>query len=239
MANKIKIKRGLHANIGNLTLEAGELGVALDTQVLYVGDQNGDAQPAKALSTGIVDSANKLTTPRAIALSGDISGTANFDGSANISISSTLPNIATAGTKAKITFNAKGQVTSGADLIASDIPSLATSKITGLDTALGLKADLVAGKVPSSQLPSFVDDVEEYANFAALPVTGETGKIYITLDDNKTFRWSGSVYASLGSGVALGETSETAYRGDRGKTAYDYSQIGHLTSNSTIDGGTF
>ena len=80
------------------------------------------------------------------------------------------------------------------------------------------------GKVPSSQLPSYVDDVVEYASFAALPVTGETGKIYVTLDDNKTYRWSGSAYVEISASLALGETSSTAYRGDRGKTAYDHSQ---------------
>lgn len=95
-----------------------------------------------------------------------------------------------------------------------------------------------SGKVPSAQLPSFVDDVLEYANFAALPVTGESGKIYVTLDDNKTYRWSGSAYAEISSSLALGETSTTAYRGDRGKTAYDHSQVNtgnpHNTTASDI-----
>lgn len=54
-----------------------------------------------------------------------------------------------------------------------------------------------AGKVPSTQLPSYVDDVVEVANYAALPATGETGKIYITLDTNFVYRWSGSVYVKI------------------------------------------
>jgi hypothetical protein len=81
------------------------------------------------------------------------------------------------------------------------------------------------GFVPSAQLPSYVDDVLEYANYAALPAEGEAHKIYITLDDNKTYRWGGSVYVFMSDDVTLGETSATAYRGDRGKTAYDHSQI--------------
>lgn len=52
-------------------------------------------------------------------------------------------------------------------------------------------------KVPSAYLPSFVDDVLEYADYASLPVTGETGKIYITLDDNLQYRWTGSVYVQI------------------------------------------
>jgi hypothetical protein len=55
-------------------------------------------------------------------------------------------------------------------------------------------------KVDSSYLPSYVDDVIEVANFAALPVTGETGKIYITLDTNLIYRWSGSIYVQVASG---------------------------------------
>ncbi len=74
---------------------------------------------------------------------------------------------------------------------------------TELTTALSLKADLVAGKVPSAQLPSYVDDVIEVANFASLPVTGETGKIYVTIDTNRQYRWSGSVYVIFSSGITI------------------------------------
>jgi hypothetical protein len=74
---------------------------------------------------------------------------------------------------------------------------------TDLATKFGLKADLVDGKVPSSQLPSYVDDVIEVANYAALPITGETGKIYITLDNNKVFRWSGSTYIEIAANNAI------------------------------------
>ena len=74
---------------------------------------------------------------------------------------------------------------------------------TDLQNALDLKADLVDGKVPSSQLPSYVDDVIEVANYASLPVTGETGKIYITLDNNKVYRWSGSTYIEIAANSAV------------------------------------
>ena len=77
------------------------------------------------------------------------------------------------------------------------------------------------GKVPSSQLPSFVDDVVEAANFAALPATGEAGKIYVTLDDNKTYRWGGTAYVEISSSIALGETQGTAYEGSKGKALKD------------------
>lgn len=56
-------------------------------------------------------------------------------------------------------------------------------------------------------------------------VVPETGKIYVSLENNKTYRWSGTTMIEISESLALGETSETAYRGDRGKTAYDHSQI--------------
>lgn len=93
-----------------------------------------------------------------------------------------------------------------------------------LDTIFSAKADLVDGKIPSSQLPAFVDDVMEFNTQTDFPATGEAGKIYVAQDNNKTYRWSGSAYVEISASLALGETSATAYRGDRGKTAFDHSQ---------------
>ena len=77
------------------------------------------------------------------------------------------------------------------------------------------------GKVPSSQLPSYVDDVLEYEDLAHFPVTGETGKIYVAKDTNKQYRWSGSTYVEISESLALGETSSTAYAGNKGKANAD------------------
>ena len=81
------------------------------------------------------------------------------------------------------------------------------------------------GKVPAAQLPSYVDDVVEYDSQSDFPETGEDGKIYIAKDTNLTYRWSGTQYVEISPSLALGETESTAYRGDRGKAAYDHSQI--------------
>lgn len=78
-----------------------------------------------------------------------------------------------------------------------------------------------SGLVPSSQLPSYVDDVLEYDNLTAFPATGETGKIYVTKDTNLTYRWSGTQYVEISKSLALGETSSTAYAGDKGKENRD------------------
>jgi Chaperone of endosialidase/Lower baseplate protein N-terminal domain len=74
---------------------------------------------------------------------------------------------------------------------------------TDLQSALDLKANLVDGKVPASELPSYVDDIIEVANYAALPTTGETGKIYVTLNNNKIYRWSGSIYIEIAANNAV------------------------------------
>lgn len=107
--------------------------------------------------------------------------------------------------------------------------------------SLSTKADLVGGVIPANQLPSFVDDVLEYADLASFPLTGEESKIYIAIDTNKTYRWSSTQYVEIGGGgVALGETSATAYRGDRGKIAYDHSLSQgnpHNTTTSEITEG--
>lgn len=91
------------------------------------------------------------------------------------------------------------------------------------------------GRVPSTQLPSYVDDVAEYASLSNFPQTGEDGKIYIAEDTNLTYRWSGSQYVEISPSLALGETSSTAYRGDRGKTAYDHSQTTGNPHNTTAN----
>lgn len=85
---------------------------------------------------------------------------------------------------------------------AGDIASL-QAEVDALQASIGANNGLATldgtGKVPSSQLPSYVDDVIEVANFAALPVTGEAGKIYVTLNTNKTYRWTGSTYVEISS----------------------------------------
>lgn len=89
------------------------------------------------------------------------------------------------------------------------------------------------GRVPSTQLPSYVDDVLEYASFSNFPQTGEDGKIYIAEDTNRQYRWSGSQYVEISPSLALGETSSTAYRGDRGAIAYTHSQTTGNPHNTT------
>lgn len=113
-------------------------------------------------------------------------------------------------------------LTADVTLSASDVGAIPTAQ---KGAASGVAELDSSGKVPSTQLPSYVDDVLEFDNRTGFPATGEAGKIYVAKDTNKTYRWSGTAYVEIAGGVALGETGSTAYRGDRGKTAYDHSLL--------------
>lgn len=97
----------------------------------------------------------------------------------------------------------------------------------------GLASLNESGIIPSAQLPSYVDDVIEVDTFSNLPGTGESGKIYIVQDTNLTYRWSGTDYVEISKSLALGETSSTAYPGDKGKATTDKL---NKTSNKVVVG---
>ncbi len=142
--------------------------------------------------------------------------------------------------------------------VDTEITTLQTSLQTSINTkadaasvtqSLSTKADLVGGVIPASQLPSFVDDVLEgtyvdpvtFNDLSGNPYIPEGGKIYVDVNLNTNYRWSGMLYVTTGGGgVSLGETAATAYRGDRGKIAYDHSQSQgnpHNTTTSEITEG--
>lgn len=90
-----------------------------------------------------------------------------------------------------------------------------------------------SGKVPSTQLPSYVDDVLEFTQLDQLPNLGESGKIYVVTSTNLQYRWSGSDYVEISKSLALGETSSTAYPGDKGKATTDV--VNSLSDNLVND----
>ena len=80
----------------------------------------------------------------------------------------------------------------------------------------------INGILPSNILPSYVDDVLEYATKSAFPNPGTEGKIYVDNSTNLTYRWGGSTYVEISPSLALGETEHTAFRGDHGLEAYNH-----------------
>lgn len=98
---------------------------------------------------------------------------------------------------------------------------LSTEDFTGayktvLDNLPTNYAPLVDGLVPAANLPSYVDDVIEAKSKNKFPTTGESGKIYVALDTNLTYRWGGTEYVEISKSLALGETANTAYAGNKG-----------------------
>lgn len=99
------------------------------------------------------------------------------------------------------------------------------------------------GQVPATQLPSYVDDVVEGYLYDGTLYTSESkeyklepenGKIYVDLVSMNTYRWSGTAYVEISKSLAIGETATTAYRGDRGKIAYDHSQSEHARVDAVL-----
>ncbi len=115
------------------------------------------------------------------------------------------------------------------NLTAADVAAIPAAQKGAASGVAELDA---SGKVPAAQLPSYVDDVLEYPAKSNFPATGETGKIYVSTNDNKTYRWSGSAYVEISASIALGETASTAYPGNKGKIAYDHSQAAHAPANA-------
>ena len=105
---------------------------------------------------------------------------------------------------------------SGGEAQTVSIHGLGAAAYKAVGSANGVASLGSDGKIPASQLPSYVDDVIEAANKAALPKTGESGKIYVTLDDNKTYRWSGTTYVEISASIVIGTTTGTAYDGALG-----------------------
>lgn len=121
-----------------------------------------------------------------------------------------------------------------------NVTNHAQVKRTEMGVANGVATLGADGKVPSGQLPSYVDDVLEFENKASFPAKGEAGKIYVSKDTNLTYRWSGSAYVEISASLALGETSSTAYAGDKGKalatrlTAVEEKATANTTNISSV-----
>lgn len=226
----IQFKRGQQEGVERLVLKPGEPAVALDTGNLYIGTTAGAVHVNP--TGGTADTASKLKTPQNFSITGDVTAPeVSFDGTTAVALNTTLPTLpGVGGEYTKVQVNSKGQVTGGGKLGFSDLPPISADQVGAIPMTQKGTADGVAsldssGKVPASQLPGFVDDVREFDNREAFPGTGEDGVIYIANDTNQTYRWGGSDYVPIGSDLALGETSSTAYPGDKGKAAYDHSQV--------------
>ena len=225
------------ATLATVNANVGAFGSATAIPVVTVN--------AKGLITAISTTAVSIPSG-AITITGDVSGSGTTGSSTTLTLATVNSNV---GTWNNVTVNGKGLVTAGSNvayltsvvpsnfasqtantvlaapngsagtptfrsLVAADIPNLDASKIT-------------SGTIDAARLPSYVDDVIEAANLAAFPATGETGKIYVALDTNKTYRWSGSAYVYITSGAV---DSVGGYTGIVGPTQL----LNALTSGTNV-----
>lgn len=139
---------------------------------------------------------------------------------------------------------ASGIATLGSDakLSSSQIPSVTTligytpSDSADEGVANGIATLDSSGKVPASQLPSYVDDVIEVANYSNLPSSGEDGKIYVTLDTGRIYRWSGSAYVEI-SNYAEATDSSSGLMSAADKTKLDETTSGVFAGASSATPG--
>lgn len=117
---------------------------------------------------------------------------------------------AKAANKPSYTASEVGAIANTTTHLSGDIATIEKGAANGVAT---LDAD---GKVPSSQLPSYVDDVLEYSSLNKFPASGESGKIYVATDTNKTYRWSGTAYVEISPSIVVGTTTGTAFDGKVG-----------------------
>ena len=127
--------------------------------------------------------------------------------------------------------------------VADDSHNHVIANVDGLQAALDAKLDDsqkgaanglaeldATGKVPSAQLPSYVDDVLEYANAGSFPATGEAGKLYVALDSNDVYRWTGSAYVKVSDAVS------TADQATKLATARNIALSGDVSGSANFDG---
>lgn len=223
--------------------------IDLSTKITKVTDGTVGNLPILTTGGSLTDSGKKPTDFAAASHThaiGDVSGTPNkivvvgSDGVLTVAATVTPDDLAKI---AGLTSNVQDQITSvktTADTTASNLSNYIPTTQKG--SASGVVPLNSQGLIDSTYLPSYVDDVIEgyyynskfYSDSAhTTEITGESGKIYVDLSSEKTYRWSGSVFTVISETISLGETSTTAFRGDQGKIAYDHSQTSHARSDAT------
>lgn len=124
-----------------------------------------------------------------------------------------------------VTYDAQGHITGS---------GTHTHTVSGfLTSSSSLDASKLTGTVPTSVLPSYVDDVLEYSAKSNFPSTGETGKIYVDTSTNLTYRWGGSAYVEISPSLAIGSTASTAAKGNHTHSVTAAGSISVQTAGTT------
>ena len=186
---------------------------ALSLTLASTGVTSGSYGSSTAIPVITVDSKGRITAASTASI---ISGTTSVAGIVQLSSSTSSTSTTLAATPSA--------VKAAYDLANAAIPSTEKGVANGVAT---LDA---TGLIPTSQLPSYVDDVLEFATLASFPATGSLGVIYVALDTNYIYRWSGSIYIRISSAVSSADTATSL------ATARSIAITGDGTWSVTFDG---
>lgn len=210
---KIKLKRGLSSNITAINLDNGEPAFCTDTGKLYIGD--GTSNVLVNPDGGTADVATKLAVARAIALGGAVTGTVNFDGSANVTMTTTIGDDITNALGLKI------DKVDGKGLSTNDYTTTDKNKLAGLGTAstkdIGTSSGNIPildsnGKLASSTIPSVaITDTFIVASQAAMLAlsAADIGDIAIRTDESKTYILQAAPASTLANWKLLATPTDT------------------------------
>jgi hypothetical protein len=120
----------------------------------------------------------------------------------------------------------------------SNVTNDAQVKRSEMGAASGVATLDSAGKVPSSQLPSYVDDVLEYDTKSDFPATGEEGKIYVDKSTNTSWRRSGTTYVQIRGDLVIGTTAGTAADGGVASSHYSNTSNPHSVTKAQVGLGS-
>ncbi len=228
---KIKLKRGLSSNITSVNLDSGEPAFCTDTGKLYIGD--GTSNVLVNPDGGTADVATKLAVARAIALSGAVTGSVNFDGSENVTITTAI------GSTLNTALDDKVDKEEGKQLSTEDYTTAEKTKLAGLGTAAEKNVGTASGNVPvldadgklsASVIPSVaITDTFVVASQAAmLALTAQAGDIAIRSDLSKTFILQTEPASTLGNWKELATPTDavTSVAGRTGAVTLTKSDVG-------------
>lgn len=210
---KIKLKRGLSSNITAVNLDNGEPAFCTDTGKLYIGD--GTSNVLVNPDGGTADAATRLSDARAIALGGAVTGTVNFDGSANVTMTTTI------GDDITNALGLKVAKVDGKGLSTNDYTTTDKNKLAGLGTASTKDTGTSSGNIPildsngklaSSTIPSVaITDTFIVASQAAMLAlsTADIGDIAIRTDESKTYILQTAPASTLANWKLLATPTDT------------------------------
>jgi len=127
--------------------------------------------------------------------------------------SHTLSDITDSGTAAALNVAVSGDAAAGEVVKGDDSRLTGAQQTSEKGQPSGYASLDGSGKVPAAELPSYVDDVLEYADLGSFPVTGESSKIYVAQDSGRIYRWTGSIYVEVSADAGAPVTSVNTQTG--------------------------